>query len=217
MCEDSLEKYYRARAREYEWIYYRDDPARQSELDDEADRLARLVEGKTVLELACGTGYWTRVMSLTASGIVASDVAPEMLTEARKKEYQCSVSFVQADMYESPFGRECFDLVALGFWFSHQPRQDYEQLFQALVRPLKKDGLIWMVDNNPAAEWPLETSHRQDAYGNNYKQRTLSDGQSYVVLKNYFSQAELEEILATRFEIRSLVYGQCYWSAVLAG
>ena len=215
MAGDSSEEYYRARAPEYEQIYYRDNPVRRAELDAEVKRLAELASGKTVLELACGTGYWTRVMSKTAARITASDIASETLVEARKKEYGCEVSFVQADMFAHPFGDASFDIVALGFWFSHQPRQEHDRLFDVLVRPLKKDGLIWMVDNNPPAEGSAQVSCHVDEFGNNYKHRYLSDGRSFVILKNYFSRKELETILVGRFVIRSLVHNEYYWSAVL--
>ena len=215
MAGDSLEEYYRARAPEYEQIYYRDNPVRRAEIDAEAKRLAELVSGKSVLELACGTGYWTRVMAQTAARITASDIAPEALVEAKKKQFHCDITFVEADMFANSFGENAFDLVALGFWFSHHPRQEYDRLFDILIRPLKQNGLIWMIDNNPPAEGSAEMSCHVDEFGNNYKHRYLSDGRPFVILKNYFSHNELEEILGRRFTLRSLVYGQFYWSVVL--
>jgi len=215
MPGDNLEEYYRARAPEYEQIYYRDNPVRRAEIDAEADRLAELASGKTVLELACGTGYWTRVMSRTAARITASDIASEALVEAKKKQYGCDVTFAQADMFTESFGEGSFDLVALGFWFSHQPRQEYDRLFDVLTKPLKKNGLIWMIDNNPPAEGSAELSCEVDEFGNNYKRRYLSDGRPFVILKNYFSHNELSATLGLRFTIRSLVYRDYYWSVVL--
>jgi len=215
MAGDSLEEYYRARAPEYEQIYYRDNPVRRAEIDAEAKRLAELVSGKSVLELACGTGYWTRVMSQTATRITASDIAPEALIEAKRKQYGCEVTIVEADMFAHDFGEILFDLVALGFWFSHHPRQEYDRLFDVLTRRLKKNGLIWMIDNNPPAEGSAEMSCHVDEFGNNYKHRYLSDGKPFVILKNYFSRNDLEEILGRRFDLCSLVYGQYYWSVVL--
>jgi len=215
MGGDNLEEYYRARAAEYEQIYYRDDPACQTELSREAKKLTRLVEGKKVLELACGSGYWTRIMSRTAASILASDIAPEMLAEAKKKAFGCEVSLLKSDMFDHSFGDGCFDIVALGFWFSHQPRQAYDQLFDLLVRPLKKNGLIWMIDNNPQAEAPLPTFSKTDAHGNNYKQRTLRNGETYLILKNYFDLLELKAIFSSRFDIPSLRCHTYYWSAVL--
>ena len=46
MLGDNIEEYYRARAPEYEQIYYRDNPVRRGEIDAEAARLAELVVGE---------------------------------------------------------------------------------------------------------------------------------------------------------------------------
>jgi ubiquinone/menaquinone biosynthesis C-methylase UbiE len=215
MLGDDIEEYYRARAPEYEQIYYRDDPLRRAEIDTEAVRLAELAAGRTVLELACGTGYWTQVMSRTAKSIIASDIAAETLIEARKKEYHCPVEFKTEDMFAVSYDEGAFDLVALGFWFSHQPRQEYERLFQILTRPLRSDGLIWMIDNNPPAEGSAVDPHL-DEHGNNYKQRNLSDGRSFLIVKNYFGGEELADIFGRRFGVRSLIHNRYYWSVVLA-
>jgi demethylmenaquinone methyltransferase/2-methoxy-6-polyprenyl-1,4-benzoquinol methylase len=215
MVEHNMEAYYRARAPEYEQIYYRDDAARRSAIDAEANRLTALVAGKDVLELACGTGYWTEVMSRTARSIVASDVSPEMIAQARRKRCQCPVTFVAADMFAADFGARQFALVALGFWYSHQPKQEFEALYRVLDRPLKPAGLIWMIDNNPPAEGPINESVGRDEFGNNFKRRRLDNGGEYVILKNYFSQEDLEELLGRRYRLESLVYGQHYWSVVM--
>ncbi len=213
---DNMEQYYRRRAPEYEQIYYRDNPVRRGELKDEAQRLAELVRGKKVLELACGTGYWTEIMSQSAASITASDLAPEMLVEAQKKEFGCPVSFVQANMFEQPFGKSCYDIVAVGFWFSHQPKQEYDAYFDAIEKPLRPGGRIWMIDNNPAAEGGLPITCHVDEQGNNYKERSLSNGDTYRVLKNYFERADLEAIFGSRFSLESLIHQKYYWSTVLA-
>jgi len=215
MQNDEMEQYYRARAPEYEQIYYRDMPDRRRELDEEALRLAELVDGKSVLELACGTGYWTQVMSRTAAAITASDLSAEMLNEARKKTYGIPVDFVHADMFQHDFSRSHFDILALGFWFSHQPRQELDRLFEVMTAPLKKNGLIWMVDNNPPAEGSTMETAGQDDFGNNYKKRFLDSGEQYTILKNYFSRADLEAVLTPHFPIKSLIHNKYYWSVVL--
>lgn len=216
MQNREMEEYYRARAPEYEQIYYRDMPERRQELADEAARLADLVSGRSVLELACGTGYWTQVISRTAASVTASDLSSEMLDEARKKTYRIPVEFVQADMYKQAFPRDEFDIVALGFWFSHQPRQEFDVLFDILTAPLKPGGLIWMIDNNPPAEGPTLETAGQDDFGNNYKRRFLDSGEQYTIMKNYFTRNDLEQILQPRFSIKSLIHNKYYWSVGLA-
>jgi ubiquinone/menaquinone biosynthesis C-methylase UbiE len=215
MPDHNTEDYYRARAPEYEQIYYREVPERRREIDEEAERLRALVKNRTVLELACGTGYWTRVMSETAAAVTASDISAEMIAEARKKMYTCPVEFAVADMLTQDFGVKDFDVVALGFWYSHQPRQHYDRLYECLTRPLKSGGRIWMIDNNPPAEGSLHHSEGSDEYGNNYKRRFLDDGREYVIVKNYFTRPELEALLRPKFDIYSLVHQVYYWSVVL--
>lgn len=214
MPEHRMQEYYRERAAEYEQIYHRPDPARQAELAAERERLAALVKGRDVLELACGSGYWTEVMASTARSLTASDLEPAMLEVARTKRFPIEVTFRQADMFTAKF-EPVFDVVALGFWFSHQPRQDYDRLLDLLCAPLRGDGRIWMVDNNPPAEGPTNDSVGVDEHGNNFKMRYLSDGREFVILKNYFEADELRRIFEPRFEIEQLVFGYRYWSVVL--
>lgn len=214
---DSIVDYYRQRAPEYEQIYFRDHPQKQKELAEEAERLRALSSGKSVLDLACGTGYWTEVIAGAADETVASDISPEMIQQARAKKYARPVSFVRTDLYQGGFAEGSFDLLTLGFWFSHEPRQNHREFFRLIVPPLKKGGLIWMIDNNPPAEGPAVESEGKDSHGNNYKKRFLDSGKAFVILKNYFVEKELREIFGRHFKIERLIFGQCYWSVVLAG
>lgn len=213
---DSLINYYSLRAPEYEQIYYRNIPIKRKELADEAERLARLVEGRQVLDLVCGTGYWTKVMAETAAMVVATDISDKMIAEARKKDYSRPVHFVRADLYRLPFGTAVFDIITLGFWFSHEPRQNYELFFRMLKEQAGKDGKIWMIDNNPPAEGPRYKSVGTDEHGNNYRQRFLNSGEEFAILKNYFDRAQLQELLSPHFEIESLIHNECYWSVVVS-
>jgi ubiquinone/menaquinone biosynthesis C-methylase UbiE len=208
--------YYRARAPEYEQIYYRDVPERRREIDEAAERLKQLAAGKSVLDLACGTGYWTQILSTTAASVVAVDISAEMLQEALKKTYSGSVEFLRANLDALPFREDCFDLIAIGFWFSHQPKQEYDQFFKNIMHPLKRGGSIWLIDNNFPAEGPQVESVRVDEHGNNYKRRYLENGEGFIILKNYFSQEELRSIFAPHFSISHLAYGTYYWSLVLS-
>ncbi len=53
------EKYYRARAQEYDQVY--EKPERQADLARLRAWLAPVLDGRRVLEVAAGTGYWTAV------------------------------------------------------------------------------------------------------------------------------------------------------------
>lgn len=214
--DNNIREYYRQRAAEYEQIYYRDIPQRRQEIADEEARLKGLVKGQTVLDVPCGTGYWTYAVSQTARAVVAGDLLAEMITQAVTKPYPQPVQFVVSDLYHLPFADGSFDIVTLGFWLSHHPRHDFENLFRSLRRIIKADGLVWMIDNNPPAEGPGHHSEGTDEFGNNLKKRFLNDGREYVIIKNYFSEDELREIFSSFFTIQRLTFGTYYWSAVLA-
>ncbi len=215
MKHRETEDYYRARAAEYEQIYYRKVPERRQEIADEVMRLEKLVTGKRVLDLACGTGYWTQVMSQTAKQILAVDLSGEMLAEARQKRMACPVEFVESDMFGYTYPAKAFDVVSVGFWFSHQARQEYDKFFELVTAPLTDDGTIWMIDNNPPAEGANFESSGTDEFGNNYKRRQLVDGRQFVILKSYFERQQLVDIFSRPFVLKNIVYQTYYWSVLL--
>ena len=82
---DKLADYYARRASEYERIYAK--PERQADLAVLRTRIGKLSAGKNILELACGTGYWTEIMAVGAARVTAIDVNEEVLQVARTKSY----------------------------------------------------------------------------------------------------------------------------------
>src|SRR5438128_2670524 len=94
----NLPDYYARRAGEYEKIFAK--PERQPDLACLRTLLPDLFAGHEVLEVACGTGYWTRVMSGSAKSILATDINEGVLEIARHKTYpNNNVAFQIADAY----------------------------------------------------------------------------------------------------------------------
>ena len=75
--------YYSARAPEYDRVYTK--PERQSDLRAMQQWLPAQLSGRRILEVACGTGYWTQFVAPVARSIVAIDAAPEPLEIARTR------------------------------------------------------------------------------------------------------------------------------------
>jgi len=211
----TIVEYYRARAAEYEQIYYRDVPKRRQEISDHVNFVEKLAAGKTVLELACGTGYWTQAAAKDAKEVIATDIALEMIKEAKNKKYNAPVKFIHSNIYDLPFKSAAFDLIIIGFWFSHEPRQNYSKFFEIIKRPLKADGQIWLIDNNPPAEGAKSDFLHTDESGNNFKRRWLNDGQEFTILKNYFTETGLIDVFSKPFHINQLTHDVYYWSVLL--
>ncbi len=72
-----MQEYYAARASEYDRVYLK--PERQADLRQIEQWLPTVFAGKSVLEVACGTGYWTQFIAPVAAAVVAVDAAPETL------------------------------------------------------------------------------------------------------------------------------------------
>ena len=118
MSQETLIDYYSRRAHEYERIYQK--PERQADLARLTEHLRCAAAGRRVLELACGTGYWTAALANAAESILATDASEEVLEVARAKRLDPSrVSFTRADAYNPMQRSRDFTAGLAAFWWSH--------------------------------------------------------------------------------------------------
>lgn len=188
-ADRTLKEYYAARAREYERIYAK--PERQADLRQLESLLPPLFSGRRVLEVACGTGYWTQFLAGAAQGIVAVDANPETLAIAVQKALPPGrVSFRIADAYALPDALGRFDAAFAGFWWSHVPRRERSRFLAALDRRLSPGAPVVLLDNLYVEGSSAPIAER-DADGNTYQRRRLDDGSEHKVLKNFPTEDEL--------------------------
>jgi demethylmenaquinone methyltransferase/2-methoxy-6-polyprenyl-1,4-benzoquinol methylase len=208
-AESTLISYYAQRAREYERIY--EKPERQADLRKLRSLVPRAFAGKKVLELACGTGYWTEIVADAASSILALDVNDEVLDIARAKPIdRRKVSFQRADVYALPVFPEAFTGCLGVFWWSHVPKQRLPGFLRGLHRALAPGARVVFMDN-AYVEGSSTPISRADADGNTYQKRKLDDGSVHEVLKNFPTGGDLSAAvadLACDVEVKFLEY---YW------
>lgn len=97
-AEADLIQYYAQRAHQYERVYHK--PERQSDLHTLRELVASALAGKRVLEVACGTGYWTEIIAPRAASVVALDINEEVLAFARAKSIPVGkVTFLRGDAF----------------------------------------------------------------------------------------------------------------------
>jgi demethylmenaquinone methyltransferase/2-methoxy-6-polyprenyl-1,4-benzoquinol methylase len=214
MNDDETIEYYQKRAGEYDQIYLRDNPVRQAELAAMYTLSQQALAGRQVLDLACGTGFWTRIVSATAASIVGIDINPATLAEAERKIYGCPVRFILADMFHLPFDRRRYDGLLATFILSHVRRQDVPSLAETVFRAVAPGSPVFLCDNNPITEATREIFW-DDQHVNTYKKRRLEDGEEFTILKNYFERDELETVLAPWGRIEAVIYRDYYWAAVV--
>ena len=185
---DNLPAYYAKRAAEYERIYAK--PERQADLAGLRERFSRLFAGRRVLELACGTGYWTEVIAEAAAQVTALDLNEEVLAIARTKRNADKVSYAIGSAYDIPDHGRKHDALFAGHWWSHVPLGRLDAFLDSAVRSVAPGALIVFFDNRYVARSSTAIS-RRDAEGNSYQARRLDDGSSHEVLKNFPSEGEL--------------------------
>ena len=210
-ADGKLEEYYARRAAEYERIYAK--PERQSDLARLREVLPALLAGRDVLEIACGTGYWTQFVAARARSILATDINEEVLALARRKSFpRGNVTFARADVYsdESLPGR--FDGALGAFWWSHVPREGIGRFLDRFHRRLEPGAEVVYVDNRyvEGSSTPLA---RTDPHGNTYQIRTLDDGSRYEVLKNIPDETELAAVLGASSATLEFIELEYYWYA----
>jgi len=178
-----LAEYYRERAAEYDAVYAK--PERQQDLARLHGLLSPLVAGQRVLEIAAGTGYWTRVLSGSAAAITATDLNAETLERARARQYGgAAVTFRLADAYALDQVPGEFDTAFVGFFWSHVLRGDLPRFVAGLGARMGPGARLIVLDNScvPGSNLPIS---RTTEAGDTYQRRTLNDGRSFEILKNF--------------------------------
>jgi SAM-dependent methyltransferase len=208
---DDLIEYYSQRAPEYEEIYHRGDPTRQAELKQIADEIRRTFGSRRVLEVACGTGFWTKILLEVAAEVVATDASTAMLDLARQKlGRHPALRLEQVDAYELLSLGGNFDAALANFWLSHVPRARIEQFLQQLHARLKPGAVIFMADNMNVAGIGGELV-RPEGSLDTYKVRQLKDGSVHKILKNYFTADELSQVFRPHCRGLEMFCGTAYW------
>lgn len=198
-------QYYADRVREYERIYER--PERQPDLTRIRDRLTILFTGCKVIDVACGTGYFTRHAARRAVSVTGIDANEETLALARAKGIT-NATFIAGDAYSLPMPEQPFDGALTSFWWSHIPRARIDAFLTALNRVLRPGARVFIADNR-FVEGNSTPISRTDQSGDTYQVRKLETGARFEVLKNFPSQDELSaygERYGTEVKIEWLSY-----------
>jgi len=190
---DDVIRYYAARAPVYdESAGYTDQEAEKLRIPIKA-RYQDIFRGHNVLEIACGTGYWTKVIGEVAESVLAIDINPSLISIARDRcTHQPDVHFQIANAYTLQNVPTGFD-AALGiWWWSHIPKAYIQTFLAALHGKLAPRAVVLFVDQLPYDGFIREN----DAEGNTLEQRILSDGRSFMIVNNFPTEREVVDALA---------------------
>ena len=209
----SMAAYYAQRAAYYERVYFK--PERQADLRAMEAWLADPAgpfAGRSALELACGTGWWTPHGAAHARHWRATDLSPETLAVARAKPgMPACVQWQTVDAYTlAELQQERFDAAFTGCWWSHVPLRQLPVWLALLHDRLEPGARVVMLDNRFVPGNSTAISRTDDA-GNSYQQRRLDDGSSHEVLKNFPTAEAAIAMLGPRAHSPQWLQYDHYW------
>ena len=203
----TLGEYYSKRAKEYEEVYHRPDKRRLKELQTLAKYITKTFKNRFVLEIACGTGFWTKHLIKSAKKILATDYNLSMLEIASLKlSKNPNIIFQQSDAYNPPTVSPKFNGAMANFWFSHIPKSKIVKFLDTLHSRLESKSVVVFVDDvfikGLGGELIIKKNQKDT-----FKKRVLNSGEQFDILKNYYSKEELMKIFtkySKRVEIKYL-------------
>jgi SAM-dependent methyltransferase len=204
-----MQSYYAARAPEYDDVYLK--PERQADLRAVESWLPPIFADADVLEIACGTGYWTQFIARSAAHVVAIDAAPETMRIARSRLPEGKVEFLVGDAYDLPPRPRRYGAAFAGFWFSHVPKARRRGFLEGLGARLMPGAKVVLLDNIfvEGSSTPIAET---DSDGNTYQLRRLKDGSTHRILKNFPTEAELQTSIACLGTPGTLKVWQYFWA-----
>jgi SAM-dependent methyltransferase len=184
-----MKRYYAERAPEYDdWWYrrgrYTRDPERERrwllDVAELEECLREFAPHGDVLELAAGTGIWTRRLVPAADRVVAVDANAETLALNTP-----AAELVVADIFSWRPPQQ-FDVVFFSFWLSHVPEERFAEFWTLVRCALRPEGRVFLIDSGPpevAGDGELQV-------------RQLADGREFTIVKRFWQPDELAERVA---------------------
>jgi SAM-dependent methyltransferase len=176
--------YYGHRARDWDqWIrnYMRGTEAEFDEI------LAASPLDGDILEMACGTGYWTEKLSRIARHVTALDASSDMLDVLQSRGL-ANVAALRADLFSWNPPTQ-WDGVFFAHWLAHVPDERFEHFWQVVDAALLPGGHVVCVDVTPAEKRIEEEIVEDGAIP--ITRRRLKDGRRFDVVKKYWEPDEL--------------------------
>ena len=207
--ENDIKHYYADRAYEYNKTYLR--PERQKDIKKLHRLLKILFIDQFVLEIACGTGYWTKTIASVSKFITAIDINNEVLQIARNRGIPSNQAvFIQDDVYILKKIQDTFSAGFAGFWWSHISKSKLKQFIFSFHLKLQSKALVVFIDNRRVKRSSTPIS-RMDVEGNTYQIRKLEDGREYEILKNFPTKKEIRDTLGNEVKNLKIKFLKYFW------
>ncbi|MBD2682486.1 MULTISPECIES: class I SAM-dependent methyltransferase [Nostoc] len=174
------------------------------------------VAGKSILDLACGEGFFTRLLKLNgAARLVGVDISSKMIELARLEEASDpkKIEYIIGDVTEvGSLGS--FDLVLSSYLLNYaSSKEQLLKMCQAIAIHLKPGGRFVGLNNN--LELPREFYHKHEKYGISRKcAQSLKEGTPITLTLTILDDGESISISFDNYYLSKATYE---WALMSAG
>ncbi|MEP6942306.1 MAG: methyltransferase domain-containing protein [Betaproteobacteria bacterium] len=151
-----------------------------------------MVDGKRVLDAACGEGYGSALLAHTAASVVGVDIDAATIAHARTRYRDTRLSFVEGSCTALPLPDGAVDVVVSFETIEHLPEADQPAMLAEFARVLAPDGVL--VISSPNRELYSDARH----YVNEFHLHELyRDGLSRLLETAFGAQRWFHQRVAT--------------------
>lgn len=122
------------------------------------------LKGKSVMDVACGEGFYTRILkSRGANRVTGVDLSERMIDLARAQETRnpLGIEYHVGDAHSLPFS-EYHDLVVAAYLLNYaRNREELASMCRGVASCLKPGGRFVTVNTNPARDFTRSPSYRK--------------------------------------------------------
>jgi toxoflavin synthase len=196
--------------------------------------------GKSVIDIACGEGFYTRMIRQRgAAKVTGLDISAKMIDLARASEAQqrLGIDYIVADGRAPGVAAE-YDLAVAGYFLNYaHDRAELAAMCRGVMSCLKPGGRFVTVLSNPACDYPSAPSYRKYGFeatvGGPFREGvpitwTFHLESGSFSIENYYLSVETHEQVLSAAGFRDVrwrqpmlspegaaAFGRDYWSTLL--
>ena len=177
--------------------------------------IAPVLKNKKVLDIACGEGYGSAIISSYAASSIGVDLDQEVINEAKTKYAEINnLSFICGSAASIPCEDDSFDVVVSFETIEHLSEEMQEQFMNEIKRVMVPGGVLIMStpnkDNYTIRYNNINPFHKHEFNENEYTQFINKHFKHYVLYNQGFEVVGIIDNQSTRNEpiINQINYSQ---------
>lgn len=138
-----------------------------------------LVVGKNILDIACGEGYGSNILSQYALSVVGIDISKEAINHASKKYQKKNLRFLQGSATSIDLTKSSIDVIVSFETIEHL--EEHDLMLQQIKKVLKEDGIL-IISSPDKKNYSDKTG-----YENPFHLKELYAHDFEILIKKYFA------------------------------